>query len=180
MNAVFVRSEGVAPPAWARRAAAFVKKVLKILGRENWEVSVLFCGNQYIKALNVQYRGKDEPTDVLSFGAGEPAAEARESRGSPPESAAEARESRGSPPESAAGAGRYVAGDIVLSLDALEENARFFKVSADEELRRLLVHAILHLSGEDHATNNAEEPMLKCQEEILSRLAGEIIQENDR
>jgi len=163
MNKVFFRTEEVSLPSWAKQAEAFIKKVLKILGHKNWEVSVLFCDNKYIKSLNAQYRGKNEPTDVLSFAQGEPAAEARESRGSPP--------------ESATGTGRYMAGDIVLSLDALEENVRFFKVPADEELRRLLVHAVLHLSGEDHATNNAEEPMLQHQEEILACLAAERIGE---
>ena len=148
MNRVVFRAEEVPPPSWSKKAAAFIRKVLKVLGHENWEVSVLFCGNRYIKTLNAQYRNRDEPTDVLSFALGETAR------------------------------GRYLAGDIVLSLDALEENARFFKGPPDEELRRLLVHGILHLSGGDHATNNAEEPMLRRQEEILARLADEHIQEN--
>jgi len=150
VNQVFIRAEEVPLPSWAKEAGMFIEKVLESLGHENWEVSVLFCSNRYIKSLNAGYRNKDEPTDVLSFELG----------------------------ETDAASGRFVAGDIVLSLDALEENARFFKVSADEELRRLLVHGILHLSGEDHATNEAEEPMLKRQEAILSRLAGERIQEN--
>ena len=152
MNRVFFRAEELPLPPWTQAAARFIRKVLKALGRKNWEVSVLFCGNRYIKSLNAQYRNRNEPTDVLSFPLGEPAAEAAQEC--------------------------FVAGDIVISLDALEENARFFKVTPDEELRRLLVHGILHLSGEDHATNKAGEPMLKTQEEILAALAGERIQEN--
>ncbi|MCL2382458.1 MAG: rRNA maturation RNase YbeY [Treponema sp.] len=145
MNTVFFHAQDVPLPLWTKTAENFIKKVLKTLGRANWEVSVLFCGNKYIKSLNRQYRNKDEATDVLSFPQG----------------------------ETAARTGRYLAGDIVVSLNALEENVRFFNVSADEELRRLLVHGILHLCGEDHATNKPEEPMLKRQEEILARLAGE-------
>ena len=148
MNRVFFRAEELPLPSWTKEAAGFVKNVLKTLRRTNWEVSILFCSNAYIKSLNARYRNKDEPTDVLAFPLGETVA------------------------------GHYLAGDIVISLDALEESARFFKVSADEELRRLLVHGILHLSGEDHATNKAEESMLMTQEEILSLLAGERIQEN--
>jgi len=151
MNKVFFRAEEAILPSWTKKAGAFIRKVLKILKINNWELSVLFCNNRYIKSLNAQYRGKDEPTDVLSFRLG----------------------------ESDADTGRYLAGDIVVSLDALEENARFFRVSGDEELRRLLVHGILHLSGEDHDTNDKDEPMLKVQEEILARLAAEHIQEND-
>jgi len=147
MNQVFFRAEDVPMPSWTKEAGGFVKKVLKTIGRKNWEVSVLFCNNRYIKSLNAQYRNKDEATDVLSFPLGETVE------------------------------GRYLAGDIVISLDALEENTRFFKVSADEELRRLLVHGILHLAGEDHATNKTEESMLKTQEEILTLLSGERVQE---
>ena len=148
MNRVFFRSEELPMPKYKNAAGSFIKKVLKLLGQDNWELSVLFCNNRYIKSLNAQYRRKDEPTDVLSF-----------------------------PPGSPCPGGPYCAGDIVISLDALEENVRFFKVSHDEELRRLLVHGILHLCGEDHSSNNKDEPMLKKQEEILERLKGFSIME---
>jgi probable rRNA maturation factor len=58
----------------------------------------------------------------------------------------------------------------VLSF-ALGENAEYFKVSEDEELRRLLIHGILHLNGMDHGSNEAEEPMLRLQEQILTELS---------
>jgi probable rRNA maturation factor len=146
MNHVLFRAEEVPLPSWTKAADAFISHVLDSLGLENWELSILFCNNKYIKSLNAQYRDKDEATDVLSFPIGETL------------------------PEGKSGAEIYVAGDIVISLDALGENARFFKVSEDEELRRLLIHGILHLSGADHATNDKEEPMLKRQEEILEHL----------
>jgi len=142
MNRVLMRVEGVPAPKWSKTAVEFVKKALKALGHENWEVSVLFCNNAFIKTLNAEYRGKDEPTDVLAFPLGE--------------------RIKG---------GRYLAGDIVLSLDALAENEEFFGVCRDEEVRRLLLHAILHLSGDDHATNEMDEPMLIRQEAMLKRLA---------
>jgi len=148
MNRVFFRTEEIAEPAWIKAAKVFVQAVLEKIGAKNWELSVLFCGNRFIKSLNAQYRGKDEPTDVLSFPIGEK------------------------------NGGRFLAGDIAISLNAVKENARFFKVSEDEELRRLLVHGILHLSGSDHATNGAEEPMLKTQEEILISLNRMSIAEN--
>jgi len=141
MNKVFFRAEELPMPPWKKEAERVIRRVLNLLGLENWELSVLFCSNRYIKSLNAQYRNKDEATDVLSFPLGET-----------------------SP------GGQYLAGDLVISLDALEENAGYFKVSEEEELRRLLVHGILHLAGNDHATNKAGEPMLKTQEEILARL----------
>ena len=146
MNRIEFRAERLPLPPWTRPAKSFVQKVLGHLGLKNWELSVLFCDNEYIKSLNAQYRNKNEATDVLSFPLGE------------------------SSPD-----GRYHAGDIVISLDALEENARSFKVSPDEELRRLFVHGILHLSGEDHITNKAEEAMLKTQEKILKAIPQSIM-----
>ena len=145
-NRVEFRAEELPLPSWTKKAESFIQKVLLELGQNNWDLSVLFCNNKYIKSLNAEYRKMDEATDVLSFPMGE--------------------KNR---------AGRFIAGDIVISLEALEENSIQFKVSADEELRRLLIHAILHLSGEDHGSNKAEEPMLKSQEEILARLKDELI-----
>ena len=146
MNKVFFRAEELSLPSWTKAAGIFIRRVLDILGCKNWEVSVLFCSNKYIKTLNTQYRNKDKATDILSF------------------------------PQGLEGpGGQYLAGDIVISLDALEENVSFFKVSADEELRRLLIHGILHLYGYDHATNNKGEPMLKLQEEILAGAGGKIV-----
>jgi len=160
MNRVFLRSAEVPLPSWTRAAKDFVLKVLDNQGLKNLEVSILFCGNSYIKSLNAQYRNKPEPTDVLSFPMDGIRAEKVSGKG---------RGRRTGP---------VPAGDIVISLEALEENVRFFKVSPDEELRRLLVHGVLHLLGYDHKTNKKEEPMLKTQEEILLRLAGQRIQEN--
>jgi probable rRNA maturation factor len=153
MNRVELSLEGVEPPSWQDRVAPFINRVLKELRRDNWDLSLLFCGNSYIRGLNSQYRGIDEPTDVLSFELGE---------------------------ETRDGERRWLPGDIVISLDALEENARYFKVSPDEELRRLLIHGILHLDGMDHQDNNPGNPMLKKQEALLARLSGEtIVQEQE-
>jgi probable rRNA maturation factor len=139
MNKILFRAEEISLPLWIKEAKSFIQAVLKTLGYNNWELSVLFCNNRFIKTLNAQYRNKDEPTDILSFPIGETSPD-----------------------------GNFLAGDIVISLDALEENSRFFKIPENEELRRLLVHGILHLSGNDHDTNGTNEPMLKAQEKILA------------
>jgi probable rRNA maturation factor len=150
MNRVDFSAEEVPLPAWKGKAKRFIIKVLKHLGRDNWDLSVLVCGDTYIKSLNSRYRKKNEATDVLSFTLGETV-------------------------EAVNGGSRYLPGDIVISIETLEKNADRFGVSADEELRRLFVHGILHLDGNDHKTNKAGEPMLRQQEAILAALAGERI-----
>jgi probable rRNA maturation factor len=57
----------------------------------------------------------------------------------------------------------------------MERNAAEFGVEADEELKRLFVHGILHLSGRDHENNDDTQPMLVEQESILTALQGEHI-----
>lgn len=48
--------------------------------------------------------------------------------------------------------GSIISGDIFISLDTVENNAEEFKVSFDEELKRILIHGILHLCGQEDKT----------------------------
>ena len=129
----------------------FMLKVLDVLGKDKWEVSVLFTGDVFIQKLNRDYRGKDEPTDVLSF-AQVDSKEAFPDKG-----------------------GRFYAGDIVISMETLAKNAEYFGISVNEELKRLLVHGLLHLSGMDHENNDADQPMLVKQEKILKKFSGVVL-----
>jgi probable rRNA maturation factor len=149
MNRVELSAEETPLPAWAKASEQFTLKILETIGRDGWDVSMLFCGDAYIRSLNARYRQRDEPTDILSFPMGETLEEDGERR--------------------------YLSGDIVISLETWAENARCFNISPDEELRRLLIHGILHLDGMDHLTNETVEPMLRLQEEILRKLSGERI-----
>jgi len=149
MNHVTVNAEEVALPEWSDSMCGFALKVLDEIKRDNWELSILLCGDKTITALNSQYRNKSEPTDILSFNLGETVKDGGETI--------------------------YLPGDLVISLDTLKENAQYFEVNEDEELRRLLIHGILHLDGMDHKTAEKEEPMLAFQEELLDRLKNEHI-----
>ena len=120
----------------------FASDVLEKLKKENWDVSIHFCFDPLIQELNRTYRNIDSPTDVLSFEMGEYYSDEK-------------------------GDERYVAGDIVISVDSLKKNAIDFSVSENEELKRLIIHSILHLSGMDHSDNSKEQPMLILQEDIL-------------
>ena len=74
----------------------------------------------------------------------------------------------GSPP------GRAVAGDIAISMDTLRRNARDFEVTEDEELKRLLVHGILHCAGMDHGAGKGRA-MLSSRNACWMRLKEERI-----
>jgi len=145
MNSILVDAQGVEPPPETQTLLAFGYKVLEILEKTNWEISLLFTDDTLIQSLNKEYRNKDEPTDVLSF-------------------------EQNVYYELPDGTRQYLAGDIVISLPAVQRNAENWNVSFQEELHRLLLHGILHLAGYDHTTNDASEPMLIKQEELMQSL----------
>jgi probable rRNA maturation factor len=145
VNAVEISVEGVETPLWIGGARDYSSAVLEYLGREGWDLSILFCDDAFIRSLNRQYRGRDEATDVLSF-------------------------EQGVHYTSPDGGDRFLAGDIVISLETLARNANAYGIGADEELRRLIIHGILHLSNMDHGEDE-NDPMLELQEKILRDLA---------
>jgi len=149
MNKVVVNAEEVPLPSWSGCMCEFALKVLDEIQHDNWELSILLCGNKTIAALNEQYRNKAEATDILSFNLGATVQDGDNAV--------------------------YLPGDIVISLETLRENARYFQTPEDEELRRLIIHGILHLGGMDHETTDRGEPMLALQEEILNKLKDEHI-----
>nr|AGS53444.1 hypothetical protein [uncultured bacterium contig00027] len=149
MNKAVVNAQEVPLPSWSPFLCGFALKVLEEIKKEDWQLSFFLCGDKTIKELNAKYRNKPEPTDILSFNLGAVIHEG--------------------------GRDIYLPGDIVISLDTLRENALYFQTPEDEELRRLVIHGILHLDGMDHKTTDKKEPMLSLQEEILDKLKNERI-----
>ncbi|HPS43677.1 MAG TPA: rRNA maturation RNase YbeY [Treponemataceae bacterium] len=143
--------EGMGRPDWLEKVSPFVAKVLERLDIDNWELSILFCRDPFIQTLNKQYRDIDSPTDVLSFEQGDEYIDDEDVTW-------------------------FNAGDIVVSLDTLKKNAEQFGVTEDDELKRLLVHGVLHLDGMDHEDNSPEQEMLQFQEHLLAGFSGERIQ----
>ncbi len=134
--------------------------VLQALDVEPCELSVSFVGDAHMQQLNKTYRNKDESTDILSFVQDDDV----EDFCWPELSFAG---------DSAPPVGLRVLGDMVISIDTLKRNAQSFSVDVDEELFRLLIHGLLHLLGFDHTSNDASEPMLVRQEQILMKLGGD-------
>lgn len=137
-------------PDWfnEEKITSYVQSVLEKLGYDGEEISILFCNDEYIHELNKNYRDIDSATDILSFENGEKYKDDE---------------------------GEWLsAGDIALSLETLPKNADYFKVSENEELKRLLIHGVLHLNGYDHGEEHIEsglaptDEMLVLQEKILS------------
>ncbi len=146
----------VAPVELVRKR---IVSVLEALGVDPCELSLSFVSDVRMQELNKTYRDKDESTDILSFVQEEDLQDF-----SWPELSFSGDST---PPVEL-----RVLGDMVISIDTLKRNAQSFSVDVDEELFRLLVHGLLHLLGFDHASNDALEPMLVQQEQILMKLGG--------
>ena len=142
---VIVRS-----PLWRKRrnAGTVVKKAIRAAAwaasTSRAELAIVLGDDSGIRALNRQWRGKDAPTNVLSF------------------------------PSAAPGKGRAVSpyiGDIVIAYqttarEAVAEHKRF-----DHHLAHLAVHGFLHLIGYDHENDRDAETMERLERRILRRLA---------
>ena len=116
-------------------------KALEVLGLESIEISVYITDDQEIRELNKTYRGKDKSTDVLSF------------------------------PLDETFDGYRILGDIVISQDTAERQAKELGHSLKNEVKRLLIHGLVHLLGYDHEKGGEEERKFKeLEEKILSKL----------
>jgi probable rRNA maturation factor len=103
-------------------------------------VSILVTNDDEVRALNRQFLGIDEPTDVLSF---------------PEEGGA----------EFPVGEESAYLGDIAIALPTAARQAEELGHSLDAEVSHLLVHGLLHLQGYDHVTGPEQEAEMRAREE---------------
>lgn len=104
-------------------------------------VSVLLTGNEEIQRVNRDFRGKDTPTDVISFAYHD---------------------------NDEADNGLYDSlGDIIISLERVEEQRKDYGHSFKREFYYVLTHGLLHLMGYDHMEEEEKKVMRAKEEEIL-------------
>lgn len=122
------------------------------------EVNVILTDNEGIRSINLEHRQIDAPTDVLSF----PMVDYETP--SDFDHVEEAVEDYFNPET-----GELLLGDIVISVDKVEEQAEKYGHSQTRELAFLVAHSMLHLCGYDHMEEDQRLSMEKRQEEILER-----------
>ena len=130
--------------------AAMLKQAIKEAirlsgGPEAAEVSLMLVDDRRIHSLNLEYRGVDRPTDVLSFALQE-----------------EAEEEPDSDYED------DMLGDIVISAERAREQAGEYGHSFEREIVYLAVHGTLHLLGYDHEEEKDKEEMRSHEEEVMA------------
>ncbi len=114
------------------------------------EVSVTLTDNEEIHEINREFRGVDRPTDVLSF----PMAEDDDNVG-----------------DFDMDKGAVLLGDIIISVEKIEEQAKEYHHSFERELAYLTIHSTLHLLGYDHVTSEEDEKeMTQKQDKIIESM----------
>jgi probable rRNA maturation factor len=126
------------------RVVELSRAALDRIGRTEAVLTVTFIRDRAMRRLNRDYRGIDEPTDVLSFAyhEGEEAQACDETS--------------------------HI-GDVVISVETAGRYARELGLSFDREIELLVIHGALHLAGYDHETDDGEMNRLerKLRKELL-------------
>lgn len=90
------------------------------------EINYIFCDDEYLHKINVEFLQHDTLTDIISFDYT---------------------------------IGKLIGGDIFISIQRVEENAKTFNVKFDEELHRVIIHGILHYMGYKDKTDEEKQLM---------------------
>ena len=118
-------------------------------GRREAEVSIALLGDAAVHDLNAQWRGKDKPTNVLSFPMADPADFDDADRPGPP----------------------LMLGDMALAHGVCAREADDKGISLEDHARHLMVHGMLHLLGYDHMDDDEARDMEGRETRALARLA---------
>ena len=104
----------------------WLEEVVKLEGKKTGKINYVFCSDDYLVGVNMEFLKRDYFTDVISFDYS---------------------------------IKNEVSGDILISVDRVGENAKNIGVSDIEELKRIMVHGLLHLIGYDDGTDETKAIM---------------------
>ena len=142
---ISVFSEGVSFPCkkiTRKGLGSLAAAVAKRAGLDNVSITLIATDNEGIREINRRYRKKNRPTDVISF--------ANRDGGFP---------EIDSPVEDL--------GDIYISLEKAGEQAGEFGVTLADEVKRLVIHGVLHLAGYDHEKSRKQALVMEQKEQEI-------------
>lgn len=153
---VAVQSEGWPDGDWDVLAERAVRAAIGESVHADWltralavEVSIRLTDDAEVQALNRDYRGKDKPTNVLSFPMIQP----------------DLLDALANTDD-----GEVLLGDIVLARETVEREAAEKSISAPDHATHLIVHGTLHLLGHDHMEDAEADHMEELERQILATL----------
>jgi rRNA maturation RNase YbeY len=112
----------------------WISRIIESEGFDEGEINYIFCDDEYLHKINVEYLDHDTLTDIISFDYS---------------------------------VGNLIQGDIFVSVERVKDNANDFKVSFEEELKRVLSHGVLHYCGYKDKSPKDEALMRSKEEEKI-------------
>jgi rRNA maturation RNase YbeY len=97
-----------------KKIARWLSRVIKLEHCKEGDINYIFCDDQYLHKLNLEYLNHDTLTDIISFDYS---------------------------------VGKELHGDVFISIERVLENAEMFKQAFEDELKRVMVHGVLHYCG---------------------------------
>jgi probable rRNA maturation factor len=116
--------------------SSWISRVIISEDKKEGDISYVFCDDDYLHKINVEYLDHDTLTDIISFDYS---------------------------------MGNELNGDIFISVERVKENALDYDVSFEEELRRVMIHGILHYCGYKDKTE-ADEVLMRQKEDEKIKL----------
>ena len=120
-----------------RRTSAWLREVAAEEGYRMGEVNYIFCSAQRLLEMNRQFLGHDYFTDIITFDYSDLKGEG------------------------------VIHGDIYIDIETVRDNARIYGVSWLNEMRRVVVHGVLHLCGQKDKTPRANAQMHRKEDKYL-------------
>ena len=115
----------------------WLKSVIDIENKILGEINYVFCSDEYLHKVNVDYLDHDTFTDIITFPSTEDA--------------------------------NIISGDIIVSYDRILDNSRELEILSEIELKRVVVHGVLHLIGYDDTTDTLKLQMREKEDFHLAR-----------
>lgn len=109
----------------------------------NFQIGISIVSSEEIQKLNLEYRGKDQPTNVLSFGTNNHLKD------------------KDSP----------LLGDIVLCKEIIEKEAKEYLKTYENRLKHMIIHGFLHLIGFNHEENHERMSMEEIEIQVMNNLS---------
>ncbi|WP_369765916.1 rRNA maturation RNase YbeY [Flavobacterium sp. WC2429] len=115
--------------------ASWLSAVIISEGKKEGEINYIFCDDEYLHKINVEYLDHDTLTDIISFDYT---------------------------------MGNEISGDVFISVERVQDNAVDFNVAFEEELKRVLVHGVLHYCGYKDKGEDNERLMRSKEDEKIA------------
>ena len=113
----------------------WIEQVIEYEGYSPGDISYIFCDDEYLHKINLEFLNHDTLTDILTFDYT---------------------------------VGKQVHGEIYISIERVKENAGSFSDSFESELKRVMIHGILHLLGYKDKTEEQQTKMRSLENNCIA------------